>query len=430
MPTNVVTSANGNNSAAQAAAALAAAQREQNRQFMALSINKKAPAAQANGGALSQSFVAGQALTYNMPTANNAFLTGYWIRVALTITLAAGTSATYNANAGFPLNVIDSIQLNYGGNQHNYRPFIMKYVTQLRRASAQIQPRAVVAGQNDTYLQQYYKNISPTSPAAGSNTVNFALFVPLNLLHPQDVRGILPAQQGETTAQLTVNCAGNLLGNDPILNAYSANTGTGQAVSSVTGTISVLACYKDGESYSGLTHLQPNLSGIETVQFMKDVSLNNVLAGQVYRGKLSYLQKIPWVFLVAVDGQQSTSFATTSNIQRIETSKDSTGNGTFMAYGNNTNMDVREFYDDLSGGFGGLLQQDIDEGVFPLVYGPIFQQASADLLEGQHYLDTTPATGWTDWHYGFQFGTVGTVSGINVRIEPHVIFLNSPLQTA
>lgn len=429
MPT-VVTAPNGNASAAQSAAALQAAQREQNRQFMALSLNTKTVAAQANGGALQQTFVAGQPLTYNMPTANNAYLTGYWIRVALTVTLAAGTSAAYAANAAFPLNVIDSIQLNYGGNQQNFRPFIMKYVSQLRRAGAQVQPRVLVAGQNDAYLQQYYNNITPTTPAAGANTVAFAFYVPTNMLHPQDVRGILPLQQGETTAQLTINCAGNLLGGDPILNSYSATTGTGQAVTSATGTITVLAQYKNGKTYSGLNSLQPNMNGIETVQFMKDVSLNNVLAGQVYRGKLSYLQKIPWVILTAVDGQQSTKFSTTANISRIETSADSTGNSLFMAYGTNTNMDVREFYDDLSGAFGGELQQDIDEGIFPMVTGPIFQQPSADLLEGQHYLDTTPATGWTDWHYGFQFGTVGTVAGVNVRVEPHVIYLNSPLVTA
>jgi hypothetical protein len=426
MPT-VATSPTGNQTAATAAAMQQEQQRNQNRLFMSMSLDKDAIATQANGGALSQNFVAGQPLIYNMPTANNAYLVGYWVRVNLTVTLAAGSSATYNANAGFPLNVIDSIQLNYGGNQQNYRPYIMAYYAQMRGVMMQKQPRSIVSGQSDSYLQGYYNNISPTSPAAGSNTVSFAFFVPCNLLHPQDVRGILPIQQGETTAQLVVNCAGNLLGNDPILNSYSANTGTGQAVSSVTGTISIIAKYKTGKSLSQLSLLQPNLSGVETVQLMKDVTLNNIQAGQIYRGKFTYLQKIAWCWLTVVDGQQSTKFATTSNIQRLEMSSDSTGDDLFWAYGQNTNLDVRAFYDKLSGVMGGALQQDFDEGILPIVTGPIFQQSPADLLEGVHYLDTTPSTGWTDAHYGIQLQTVGTLSGVPVRVEPHLIFLNSPL---
>lgn len=427
MPT-VATSPTGNQTAAQAAAQAQADQMAQNRLFMSMSGDKDAIATQANGGALQQSFLAGQPLVYNMPTANNAYLVGYWVRVALTISLAAGSSAAYAANAAFPLNVIDSIQLNYGANQQNFRPYIMRYYSQMRGALAQVQPRAVISGgQNDAYLQSYYNAISPTSPASGTNTVTFAFFVPTNMLHPQDVRGILPIQQGETTAQLIINCAGNLLGNDPILNAYSATTGTGQAVSSVTGTISVIAKYKTGKSMSQLSLLQPNLSGVETVQMMKDVTLNNILGGQVYRGKFTYLQKIAWAWLTVVDGQQSTKFATTANIQRFEASSDSTGDDLFFAYGNNTNLDVRAYYDKLSGIFGGALQQDTDEGLIPLVYGPIYQQQPADLQEGIYYLDTTPATGWTDFHYGIQLGTVGTLSGVNVRVEPHLIFLNSPL---
>jgi hypothetical protein len=426
MPT-MATSPAGNQTAAAAAAAAQAAQMAQNRDFMLRSIDKDAIATQANGGALAQTFVAGQPLTYNMPTANNAYLVGYWVRVNLTVNLATGTSAAYAANAAFPLNVIDSIQLNYGSNQHNFRPYVMKYLSQLQGATRQGQPRSVLVGQNDAYLQGYYNGITPTTPAAGANTVAFAFFVPCNLLHPQDVRGLLPIQQGETTAQLVVNCAGNLLGNDPILNAYSATTGTGQAVSSVTGTISIIAKYKTGKSMSQLALLQPNLSGVETVQVMKDVSLNNIQAGQIYRGKFTFLQKHAWVFLTVVDGQQSTKFASTSNIQRLELSSDSTGDDLFWAYGQNTNLDVRAFYDKLSGVFGGALQQDMDQGFLPIVTGPIYQQAPADLLEGTAYLDTTPATGWTDTHYGIQLGAVGALSGVAPRVEPHLVFLNSPL---
>jgi DNA mismatch repair protein MutH len=64
---------------AQLAAQAAAMQLQQNRQFMALGIRKKALAQQANGGANNQAFVAGQPLTYNIPTANNGYLVGFWV---------------------------------------------------------------------------------------------------------------------------------------------------------------------------------------------------------------------------------------------------------------------------------------------------------------------------------------------------------------
>jgi hypothetical protein len=94
-----------------------------------------------------------------------------------------------------------------------------------------------------------------------------------------------------------------------------------------------------------------------------------------------------------------------------------------MRYGLNTNLDVRSYYDDINL----LLDQDMDEGLIPLIWGPIFEQAEAGIKEGQHYLDMTTASGWTDFHYGAQLTAVGSVAGISPRIEAHLILLNDPL---
>src|SRR5256714_9335997 len=109
------------------AAQAAAMQLQQNRQFMALGIRKKALAQQANGGANKQAFVAGQPLTYNIPTPNNGFFVGFLGNFLLTVTLGAGTSAVYGLTAAAPLSVLDSIVVNYGGPQHNFRPYILKH---------------------------------------------------------------------------------------------------------------------------------------------------------------------------------------------------------------------------------------------------------------------------------------------------------------
>jgi hypothetical protein len=411
--------------AAQAAAMAAQAQRVQNRQFMALTRNAETLCQQANGGANYQPFATGQPLTFNVPTANNAFLTGFWVRCALTVNCAAGASAVYALNAAAPLNLFDSIVVNYGGTQHNFRPYQLKYISQMRAATGQGQPRALVAGQTSAYLQAYYSS-APFTVLSGNNTWNLAFFVPLNFIHPQDVRGILPIQNGETTCQIIANCVGAPFGVDPVFNVVSAVSGTGHVVT-VTGNISVIAAYKDGMSYSQLTALQPNLAGIETVQFLRDTPLNNLGSGQIFRNKVSFLHRIPWLIITVIDGNSSTKFSSTSNIQLLETTADQTGNRPFMRYGLNTNMDVREFYNDLSGAMGGLLQQDLDEGVLPLIYGPIFQQSDIGILEGQHYLNMTTDSGWTDFHYGVQLATVGGVAGIAPRIECHAVILNDPL---
>lgn len=410
--------------AANLAAQAAAAQREQNRAFMALSLNKKAIAQQANGGALNQAFSAGQPLTFNVPTANNGFLTGFWVNCQLVVNLAVGTSAVYALNAGAPITLIDSILMNYGGPQHNFRPYKLKYYWQMLRQLAASFPRTVLAGQIDSFMQAYYNSTTNNSfpVATGNNTWNFRFYVPMNLLHPQDVRGILPIQNGETTAQIVINCAGSPYGPDPITSTVVTTSGSGGAAT-VTGTISIEATYKDGQSYSQLTALQPNLSGIQTVQFVRDTPLNNLGAGQVFRNKISYLHKIAWAWLTIVDGNQSNKFAATSNIQLLETTADATGMKPFQRWGLNTNLDVRSYYDDLSS----LLQQDMDEGIWPIVYGPIFQQADAGILEGQHYLDMTTQSGWTDFHYGLQLASVGGVAGISPRCELELILLNDPL---
>lgn len=411
--------------AEQQAALAAQAQRQTNRQFMSLSLNKEALCQQANGGANTQTFASGQPLTYNVTTANNAFLTGFWVRCAFTLTCAAGTGAAYALNAAAPLSLIDSIVVLYGGTQHNFRPYILKYYSQFQTQGGQPQPRTLVSGQQDAYLQSYYS--STTFPVAvGANTWNFAFYVPMNLIHPQDARGILPIQNGETTCQIVINCAGAPFGPDPVINTIALTAGSNGAVT-CAGTITVISRYKDGQSYTQLAALQPNLAGLETVQILRDTPLNNLGSGQIFRNKVSFLHKIPWLFITVIDGNQSTRFSTTANIQLLDVTADQAGNRPFWRYGLNTNLDVREFYSDLSGALGGLLQQDFDEGFFPLVYGPIFQQADAGIMEGGHYLNMTVSDGWTDFHYGVQLASVGSVSGINPRVDCHVILLNDPL---
>lgn len=409
----------------QAAILAANQQKEQNRQFMALSVNKEALCQQANGGALSQNFAVGQPLTYLITNANNAYLTGFWVRCSLTCTLASGSSAVYGRTAANPFSLIDSIVVQYGSQIHNFRPYNLKYLTQFRKAMGQIQPRAILAGQVDSYLQSYYSS-GPFTNAVGTNTYNFAFYVPMNMIHPNDVRGILPIQYGQTPCMVTINCAGAPFGTDPVLNTFYNVSGTGHAVT-VSGTIAVISCYKDGQSFSQLAALQPNLSGINSIQLLQDITLNNVGANQIYRNFTQYKTQIPWMIATVIDGLRSDVFCATSNIALIDCTADQAGYRPFWRYGLNTNLDVREFYSDLSGKFGGWLQQDFDEGILPIVTGPIYEQANPGLLEGHHFLNASVNGGWTDFHYGVQLNSTGSLASPGPRIECSTMLIAPPL---
>lgn len=393
-------------------------QMEMNRYYMRNTVRKRAVAVQSSGGAYTQNWSAGAALNFTIPSAQNAFLEGFFVRHQLTVTPATGTAAAYALNAAAPLSLYDNITVNYNGVQHRFRPYILKTWQQMQKYLGYPVPYSPVAGQTIATRTAYRNSGNPLTVGSGNNWTH-EFYVPMNMLHPQDARGLLPIMGGETTAQVILTCAPQVLGADPVLNTIAITTGTGHAVT-VTGTVQVIAVYRDGTNYLSPTLLGVDLSGLGTVQFQQDIALTGITAGNVYRQKLSIMDELRWVFLTLIDGNQSNKFATDGNIQVLEFAKDSTGANAFWRVGTGTNMSIQEFYLDQFMGIG----QDTDEGIVPLVAGPITNEADVANLEGTSYLNST-VTGWTDARYGVQFGSVGGVAGITPRVEVHSIFVNS-----
>lgn len=285
-------------------------------------------------------------------------------------------------------------------------------------------PLAVVAGEQNTTIQNYLNTAINVSTTGSQQTLTFEFYIPFNPLHPQDSRGLLPTMGGETVPQVLITCAANALGVDPVLNAISNVSGSGAAVT-VGGTVACYAVYRDGQSYMSPVLQGLDLTGIGTTQMVLDIPLTNLTAGTVNRQKLSIMDKCYYVISTLIDGNQSTKFATTSNIQVIEADKDSVGANLFWRYGTGTNLSVNEFFTQYRGLIPGLgVMQDLDEGILPWVAAPIYMAATAGDMDGTHYLDTSLA-GWTDFHYGVQVGSVGGVNGINPRVETHVVLVNS-----
>lgn len=391
-----------------------------NREYMRRTQRHLAIAPQASGGALTQPFVAGNLLSYIIQTSNNAFLEALRIRVALTVTPATGTGATYQLNAAAPLNVIDSIQVLYNNTQMNLRPVIRKTLRQLSGYLKTLEPVQPAGGnfEVDAFIDAYETSTFPITAGSG-NTWNFEFRIPLNALHPQDARGMLPIMAPGTDVIVNINCCQSAMGVDPLISPISTTGGTGAAVT-ITGTIQCIEEFRDGKTLQG-----PVLQGLDildmgTVQYVKDQNLNNLVAGIVNRQKFAQVNHLYYVLSYVVDGQQSNKYCSISNIQVLELDMDAVGTNKFWAYGTGTNIDVREFWVDIQTDIG----QDIDEGIIPWVRAPIMNTADSSNLDGVAFLNTTP-TGWTDVHYGIQLGAVGSVAGINPRVETFIVMVNT-----
>lgn len=395
-----------------------------NKQYMRTTLRNYAVCPPQSGNATSQNYALGTQLIYNVPSAENGFLEGFKVRVSVTMNFAVGTSAVYALTAAGALALIQEIDLLYGNIQLRFRPYILRSIAYLMGYQANTVPSSVTAGTQNSTIQGYVN--SGFAVATGAQTWTFEFDVPLNFLHPQDVRGLLPIMGGETTAQINIQTASALMGNDPELFPTYAVSGTGNAVTLTSGTVQCIAYYRNGISLQSPVRQGLDLSGLPTLQMDIDPPLNNLVAGSVLRQKINKAEYIAIAILTIIDGNQSNKFAALTNIQEIELGRDSSGTNKFWQFGIGTNLNVYEyFYDQIRGRLGDYRNgQDLpDEGILPIVIGPTYGESDAQNDTGILLMNTTPG-GWTDVNYGLQVGSVSGVANINPRVVCHLIFVN------
>lgn len=398
---------------------------QMNRDYMKKTVRQKAVCPPASGSGVNQTFATATQLTYNAPNANDGFLEGFLVRVNLVLDFAAGSSAVYAATKAAELALIQTITLNYQGIQFNFSPYILKDLRRMFGAYHPTWPDSVLASANhistlDTYLSQGALPIS-----GSSQTVNVEFYVPLNLIHPQDIRGLLPIDGESTTAQIIIQTCPAFVGNDSALNPWYAVSGTGHAITLHAGsseTVQVLAVYRNGKTMAQKDKLPISFDGIGTVQFQKDVQLTGLTNATTYRQKITKLEQHYYALLTVIDGQQATDYSTLANFNYLDLGTDETGSNLFWSYGTGTNLDVREFFDDIRW----LLKQDLSPGIVPLAYAPVYGEADASNRNGSHIMNCDPSrNGWSAIHYGIQMATVSSpLSGVTPRVECHLIWVN------
>lgn len=399
---------------------------DMNRKYMKNTIRRKAVCPPSSGQGFNQAFALGANLSFNAPTATNGFLDGFYVYLTLHVDIAAGTSATYAATASRELALIKEIDILYNGTLCKFSPYILKPLRQLMGNLQPGWPNSILAGASNTNLTSYMtQGALPVTPGSTNNTVIIEYYVPLNMLHPQDVRGLLPIDGNSTTAQITLQCASALMGNDAVQNCWYQASGSGGAVSLTAGqpqTVQLIATFRDGATMSKNSSLPMTLAGQGTVQLMQDVNLTGITAGQMYSQKIVTLQQHYYMIHTIIDGQQANQYALNSNITYMHLATDSTSDHTFWRYGQGTNLDVREYFNEIRF----MLGQDLAEGIWPTVYAPVYNEADESNLNGTHILNCDPNRGgYSDIHYALILNSLaGTLAGVTPRVETHLVYVN------
>jgi hypothetical protein len=254
----------------------------------------------------------------------------------------------------------------------------------------------------------------------GAQSVTLELFIPFNLLGRNDPRGLLPIIVGDTGIQVVVNTPQAIFGTHPIYNALYAVSGSGHAVSAVSGTVEVIAVYRDGDTYQGAPKLPFDMSAVSgTFQMQIDQQLLPWSAGSYQRTKLQIMGEHAYVILLCVDGNQSNLLSANSNLAYIEFSKDGVGANVFEKYGTQTNLSVNDYLYMKRLNF----TQDLDQGVIPWIHGPVVRQGDPHVRSGKQYLDNS-RNGWPDARFCVTPTTVQGIASITPMIEPHVFYRN------
>ena len=395
--------------------------------YMARTIDKTALCTMTNGGALSQAWPAsGGSLSFTVPQTLNGWMRGFVIRLSLTVNLAAGTSAVYALTAGGVLSLIQNVVLWYGNNQISIPLRVLLDYYQLQGIWQQNPWENIASiGRNVATLDTYLSNGNAYPVATGNNTWVVEVFVPCNWVHLLDVRGMLPISGGATQPTIQLTCNSAPLGADPMKNTLYAVSGSGHQVT-ISGTVQVLAKYRDGDTLTTRQKLALSLGNLGTMQAFYDGTLNNLAANQTQPYQIKHIGRHYYVLAYVIDAQASNVFCLDSNLSQIDMTRDASGSNTIWRAGGDTNIDVREWLVDTG---RRVLKQDVQEGVIPFVMAPVTNTVNPDNADGIAVFDNTPGAGWPAAQFRVKVGAVGAL-GSGPRIEYYTIYENaSPLIT-
>lgn len=390
---------------AQAAAKAKQQQQQQNDMFMQLSYETPILADAQNGNTYQ---VGGNPLNFNVPIVPGAYLTRLTIRQTLTVNYTpAADSPEATLTAAGELASFQNVVVQFGNKQIEVHPYVAKVLADLAGYNRNETNMPVGLSNPDIQSMLY------TSPVlnTGNNTWQYDVDIPLTLLHPMSVNGILPISGTGTRVQISLQPTASFVGSDPLQNVIDTN-----GTVTVTGTVQVVAWYRDWQSMATRTSLSPNLTGMSTVQVIKPQSISPLTAGTPNYMRLTNPYPFVKIINLVIDGQQSSKFVSSaSNIELYEIDKAENTSSAFVKY-DSTNGGIQNLYKEYRRRYG----RDFDSGV--VFFDSTSQNtANASNQNGRAYLNLTP-NGYPAARQGFQVGQVGTVC--TPRVETWGVIIN------
>jgi hypothetical protein len=391
----------------QDAAQRAAMQAAQNASFMALSYEQPFAAFAQNG----TNYVPGQALNFDAPVVPGGYLTRIVLTVHLNVNYTpAGSGAYASLTAAAPWSALSQIQVKFGETQITVHPYF-EYIFSLMRGFNRPDTTRVVGLQTSDIQSMLYK--APTLNP-GDNEWKFDIEIPLNSVHPASVNGILPIGQTGTKVQIQAVPTSQFVGKDPLLNVVDTN-----GTITVSGDVKVTCIVRDYHSMATVQQVQPDLSGLATVQTIKPQEINPLTAGSYVFRPLTNPYPVVRFAAVVIDGQSSGTFCAASNITGYELDQAENTNSAFFRY-DDTTGGIERYYAEVRRRFG----QDMPDGV--LVFdAPTQNVANPSSLGGNAFLDLTSA-GYPAARVGVRVSQVGNSSstGITPRVVMYATILN------
>jgi len=409
-----------------------------NRRFMRQSIEKYAYCPVSGGSGTSATYSSGTTLVFDLPVVGSGYAKGLLITYNLTVTLAAGTAATYLPTMGAPFNIFSELLLNYNGAQARMHPYMLKVVDATLGFERGVQ-NAVIAGQSVSGINtQIGGNANPgfqyPPTSTGANTWQGKMLLRLNAIDEySSVPGMLPIMGVGNKPQLKLTCAPSFFAASPdplLVPVGSGATGTGQALTSVTGNINVDVIYYDGTTMNDPSGIALDLTAEPTLQYYWDTPLNPLTSGTLNRQHIATLLEHWMVVGVVLDGNSATSQvpipfigasganAGVANIAQFQLSADSVGQQNFQSWNVSNNISIYDHYDRQRRRYG----QDLDPGVIVWVDAAGHGIPDSDNRNGSLVLNMQ-AGGYPATTHAYLMNSVSSAN-YTPRVETFLVSMN------
>lgn len=390
---------------------LLALKEHQNAEFMRLSRENEIRLNSENG----KQYQAGRTLTFNSPILAGSFATGILLKLKLNVNWDAGTTGTIAPNSAYPYNLISKYEISFGNKQQSGTPYIHKlrdlmegYARGLNDASS---------GFVNSGIEEMIRKV-PTTFVEGDNEVVFQIKIPLNLLHEQTVNGLLPISGSGTRLQVGVQLPSSVTGKDPLDNVFNV---AGDGAAEVTGEVEGILVYRDYNSMSTTQPVQPDLTGVPTVQLVELPSITGLTPKTFNHVSVRNPYNFASIFNIVIDGLQSDEFSKPANITGFGFDKQENSSSAFFRYGEDIGMD--SYYRKIRSLYG----QDMPSGCF------VFQASDENTSNvssklGSAYLNLSQ-NGYSASRFIFRVDEVGHETGIASRVLNYGVLINdTPIQ--